>query len=620
MEIEVDELPSENQSFASKGKLHMTPTATRNGGAFLIEETDPRRVFSPEEFTSEDLLIGKTAEDFLKNEVMPHVERIESGDHDLMHSLMQKAGELGLLGADVPEVYGGLGLKQTTAALIAEKINPQQSFALTHEAHTVIGTFPLMYFGNHDQKLRYLPKLASGEWIGSFALSEANSGSDALAMQTKATLSPDGKFYILNGVKMWITNTAFATLFTVFAKVDDRVTVFLVEREYPGVSFGKEEHKLGMHGTSTRRVILENVPVPVENALEVGKGHYAAFCALNLGRFKLEAGAVGGLKYILRVCTEYAKQRKTFGRPIAGYGLIQHKLAEMCARTFALESMIYRLAGDLDSVFDAVVPTADDAPSQYHRAAEELAIECNIVKVLGSETYSAMTDEAIQIHGGYGYTEEFPVARAWRDQRLLRIGEGANEIVRLAIVSQLLRRDKAGRIALRDAGLRATQTLSRMEAPEPPLYDDPLDAISAAARDTKQLAQFLLYQATERLGEELLEIQEIPAAIADVICCAYALESVSLRCRKLQARNHPRFETALLAAQVAALDYTGEALNAARYALDCLPSIDDVVDWRDEPFTGISGLLDRLGRNDANPMQLRRDLAARILERNGYPL
>ena len=353
-------------------------TMTQQGGAFLVNTTDPRRVFTPEDFTSEDLFIGKTAEDFLTNEVMPHVERIESGDHELMHQLMQKAGALGLLGADIPEVYGGLGLKQTVGALISEKLNPQQSFALTHEAHTVIGTFPLMYFGNDAQKSKYLPKLASGEWVASFALSEANSGSDALAMQTKAVLSSDGTHYILNGEKMWITNSAFATLFSVFAKVDGKITVFLVERDFAGVSFGKEEHKLGMHGTSTRRVILENAKVPIENALEVGKGHYAAFCALNLGRFKLEAGAVGGLKYILKICTEYAKQRKTFGRPIASYGMIQHKLAEMAARTFALESMVYRLAGELDSVFEPIVPNAEDAPSQYHRAAEEFAIECNI--------------------------------------------------------------------------------------------------------------------------------------------------------------------------------------------------------------------------------------------------
>ncbi len=591
------------------------------GGAFLIEEIEPRRVFAPEMFTPEDHLIGKTADDFLRNEVLPRTAQIESGDHELMHTLMQQAGALGLLGADVPEVYGGLGLKQTTSALIAEKLNYQQSFALTHEAHTVIGTLPLLFFGNHDQKSRYLPRLASGEWIASFALSEANSGSDALAMQTRAVLAPDGKHYLLNGVKMWITNTAFANLFTVFAKVDgDKVTAFLVEQELPGVSFGKEEHKLGMHGTSTRRVILENVPVPVENALEIGKGHYAAFCALNMGRFKLEAGAVGGLKELLAVCATYAKQRKTFGHPIADYGLIRHKLAEMAARTFALESMVYRLAGCLDSAFEDIVPDAPDASERYHAAAEEYAIECNIVKVIGSETYSRMADEAIQIHGGYGYTEEFPVARAWRDQRLLRIGEGANEIVRLAIVNLLLRRDRAGRLPIRAAGQRATQALARATTLEMPLYDDPREILTATAQDTKQLALFLLFQAFERLGADLMESQEIIAATADIVCSAYALESVALRCEKLQTLAPNRYETALLAAQVAARDYADEALAAARYAFDALPAIDDVVDWRDEPFVGIHALLERLSRAETSPMQLRRDLAARILERDGYPL
>ncbi|HLK59269.1 MAG TPA: acyl-CoA dehydrogenase family protein [Chthonomonadaceae bacterium] len=608
-----------------KGSVSVKPAesiaSNRIGGVFLTGDTDPRRIFIPEEFTPEDILIGKTAEDFLRNAVMPAVERLEQGDHALMHRLMQQAGELGLLGADVPEVYGGLGLKQTTGALIAEKINPQQSFALTHEAHTVIGTFPLLYFGNHDQKSRYLPKLASGEWIGSFALSEANSGSDALGMQTRATLSQDGSHYLLNGVKMWITNTAFAQLFTVFAKVDgEKYTAFLVERDYPGVSFGKEEHKLGMHGTSTRRVILDNVPVPLENALEVGKGHYAALCALNLGRFKLEAGAVGGMKYLLSVCAGYAQQRKMFGKLLADFGLTKHKLAEMAARTFGLESMIYRLADDLDSVFAPIVPDAEDASTHYHRAAEEFAIECNIVKVIGSETYSWMADEAIQLHGGYGYTEEFPVARAWRDQRLLRIGEGANEIVRLAIVNTLLRRDKQGRLAIREAGLRATEALSRSEVPEPPMYEDPLDAMGAAANDTKQLGLFLLFQATEKLGEAFGDAQEVGAAIADVICAAYAQESVWLRCTKLRRLGGARADIALLAGQIITRDYAEEALRGARYALDAMPALDDVVDWRDEPFTGIAALLDRLDRWEGNPMLLRRDLAAHVLEKDGYPL
>jgi alkylation response protein AidB-like acyl-CoA dehydrogenase len=599
----------------------MKDSSVPAGGAFLLETADPRLFFIPEEFDSEDLLIAKTADDFLRKEVLPENERIEGGDVDLMARLMRRAGELGLLAADIPSVYGGLGLKQTTAALIAEKLNWQQSFALTHEAHTVIATLPLLFFGTDDQKRRYLPKLASGEWIGSFALSESGAGSDAMAAQTRATPAPDASFYTLNGTKAWITNTAFARLFTVFAKTDDgKLTAFLVERDFPGVSFGNEEHKLGMRGTSTRRIILDNVRVPAANAMEIGMGHYAAFCALNMGRFKLEAGATGGLKETLAVCAAYAKQRRAFGKTLSQFGLVQHKLAEMAARTFALESMVYRLAGCLERAFSPIQGDAPDASRRYHHAAEEYAVECSIVKVIGSETYSSMTDEAIQIHGGNGYTEEFPLARTWRDQRLLRIGEGANEVVRQLIVNALLRRDRKGRLAVRDAGERATSALVREMAPDAGLYDDPLDTVHAAAADAKQLALFLFYQASERLGADLAEAQEIVAAIADVVCSAYAIESAAVRCRKLRDRGHPRCDTALLAAQIASLDYAEEALRAGRYALDSLPAMDDVVDWRDEPFTGLSALLQRLGQSDVSPMQLRRELASQVLEQEGYPL
>lgn len=588
------------------------------GGAFLLASQERCPVFIPEEFTSEELLIGKTASDFLRKEVLPCTERIEQGDHALMHSLMRKAGELGLLAADIPEIYGGQGLRITTSALLAEKLNWQQSFALTHEAHTVIGTLPLLFFGNDDQKRRYLPRLASGEWICSFALSEANSGSDALAAQTRAVLSPEGTHYLLNGVKMWITNSAFAQLFTVFGKVDnDRFTAFLVERDFPGVSFGKEEHKLGMHGTSTRRVILESVPVPVENALEPGKGHYAAFCALNMGRFKLEAGAVGGLKETLAACVAYARQRKTFGREIASYGLIQHKLAEMAARTFCLESMVYRLAGDLDRAFAGIEASAPDASIHYHRAAEEFAIECNIVKVIGSEAYSALTDEAIQIHGGYGYTEEFPVARAWRDQRLLRIGEGANEIVRVAIVNLLMRREKLGRLPLSDAGRSAFETPPDIGAGP---ASDPQADLNARAEAARRLALALLYFGTTQLGGDLLEMQEVTAAIADAVIAAYALESMALRTAKLRESSHPRYKAALQLAQVAALGCSESALQAARYAADALmePETPDVRSGAlSRPFDALCTPLDR---PPGNPMRLRRSLATRVLERDGYPL
>ncbi len=573
------------------------------GGAFLVEDADPATLFVPEDFTPDDRLLAQAAEDFLQQDVMPHVERIEEGDHALMHELMQKAGALGLLGADVPEAYGGLGLPVPVAALLAEKLNPQQSFALSHEAHTVIATLPLLYFGNHEQKARYLPKLASGEWIGSFALSEPGSGSDALSATTKATLSPDGAHWMLNGTKQWITNSAFASLFTVFAQVDGKFTAFLVERGFPGVSFGPEEKKLGMRGTSTRRVLLDNVPVPLENALEVGRGQYAAFCALNLGRFKLEAGAVGGIKYILALCAAYAGQRKAFGKTLGDFGLVQHKLAEMAARTFGLESMVYRLAGLLEGAFGPIAADAPDASARYFRAAEEYAIECNVVKVLGSEAYSQLADEAIQMHGGYGYSEKFPLARAWRDQRLLRIGEGANEIVRLAIVNLFLRRAKQGRLTLnQSADSEGFKPLASDTQAGAPAEND--------AQTVKTLALLLLNSAARELGDGLLDAQEITAAIADVVCSAYALESSALRLQKRAALGLNNAVAERLA-QVAALGYGKTAEDAALYALHSLPALDT------EPARA---LLARLAGAPANPMQSRRALAADVLHAGGYPL
>lgn len=580
-------------------------TSASAGGAFLVQESDPMAIFSPEDFTPEDRLIGDVAGRFLRNELLPPVDEIEANDTELMRRLMHRAGALGLLGADIPQAYGGLGLKTSTAALIAEKLNWQQSFALSHEAHTVIATLPLLFFGNHDQKSRYLPKLATGEWIGSFALSEANSGSDALAAETRATLSKDGRHYILNGIKQWITNTAFADLFTVFAEVnDDQFTAFLVERGYGGVSFGAEEKKLGMRGTSTRRVYLNNVPVPVENALEAGKGQYAAFCALNMGRFKLEAGAVGGLKETLALCARYARARHAFGKPLAQFGLVQEKLAEMAGSIFALESMVYRLAGDLDRGFDGIVPESPDASERYHRAAEEYAAECNIVKVIGSEAYSRHTDEAIQIHGGYGYSESFPVARAWRDQRLLRIGEGANEIVRLALVRTLLRRDQQGRLDLLGTARRLVNAPLSAARPRGPLAE-----IAGASLIARRLALALLLAAYEQLGRGFFDAQEIVAAIADIICAAYALNSVWLRLEKLRRQRHPAYSSASKAGAVIRYDFTQMAAQAGAYAMASLPA---------RPPANVEQMVRRLRRPAANPMQLRRDLAALVIEAGGY--
>jgi alkylation response protein AidB-like acyl-CoA dehydrogenase len=582
----------------------MAESSVTPGGVFLMEGPAADCIFTPEQFGAEARLMAETADGFLRKEVLPHTERLENHDIELMGRLMRKAGELGLLGADVPEVYGGLGLDMRTSALLAEKLNWQQSFALSHEAHTVIATLPLMFFGSQEQKLKYLPKLATGEWIGCFALSEAGSGSDALGAQTRATLSEDGREWILNGTKAWITNTAFASLFTVFAKVDgDNFSAFLVERDTPGVSFGKEEHKLGMKGTSTRRVILEDVRIPRENLIgEVGKGHYAAFCALNMGRFKLEAGAVGGIKESLAVCAAYANQRRQFGRPIASFPLIQAKLGEICARLFALESGVYRLAGLLDGLFEGIDPTARDASARYHRAAEEYAVECGVVKVVGSELYSLATDEGIQIHGGYGYTEEFPMARAWRDHRLLRIGEGANEVVRINIVSTLLRRAKMGRLDLGHA-MEEARKVNAADVRAVP------DGPELAGRQ-KIAALILLGEAQRAFGDSLLDEQETVAAIADIIAAAYCAESAWVRVEKLQARG-----ATVDLAEDAARFYTESALHDAQRGTDLilahLPS-DDLSELRET----LNALY--TSHRPADLITLRRRLAEAVLEREAY--
>src|SRR5215475_10202702 len=426
------------------------------GGGFLLEATGSATIFTPEMLTDEQRMMQETAEDFVKREVLPRVAEIEAKKPGLMRELLQKAGEVGLLGHDVPEEFGGLGGDKTSSSLIFESASRLGSFAVSYGAHVGIGTMPLVLFGTAEQKRRYLPRLASGELIAAYALTEPGSGSDALGAKTRAVLTPDGKSWKLTGTKQYITNAGFADLFTVFAKVDgEKFTAFLVERG-PGLTSGHEEKKLGIDGSSTTALMLEGCRVPVENVLgEIGRGHKIAFNVLNIGRLKLGARSVGAMKLALGQSVQYAKERQQFGQPIANFGLIKQKLAEMAIRAYVGESILYRTLGMID---DALEHADKNDPKQLLSVLEQYAIECSIIKVWESEALAYVVDEEVQVFGGYGYSKDYPAERAYRDARIARIYEGTNEINRIVIGTQLLRRALAGELALFDFDKQSSKT------------------------------------------------------------------------------------------------------------------------------------------------------------------
>src|SRR6201993_1257334 len=423
------------------------------GGSFLLETRQPEDIFTPEDFSEQHQLIGQTAEEFALNEIVPNIEKIEHKDFSVTRDLLRKAGELGLSSVEIPEAYGGLEMDKGMAAVIAEQIPKYAGFATTGGRPTGIGTLPIVYFGTEEQKKKYLPRLAAGEIVGAYALSESTSGSDAMNCRARAELSKDGKHYILNGEKMWITNAGFADLFTVFAKVDgEKFSAFLVERTYPGFSVGAEEHKMGIRGSSTCPIILNDCKVPVENLLgEIGKGHVIAFNILNIGRFKLGAMCVGGARVSLENAIGYAKQRKAFGKVIGDFGLIREKIANMATLIYVGESLVYRTVGMMDVALNEVDKASADALKETRKAIEEYAVECSIIKVWGSEMIDYVVDEAMQIYAGYGFVEEYPAERAYRDARINRSFEGTNEINRLIITGFLLKRALSGQLPLMPA-------------------------------------------------------------------------------------------------------------------------------------------------------------------------
>jgi len=576
-----------------------------------MEETAPETVFSPEEFSDELKMIGQTTKDFCENEVIPNISKLEKMEPGLNEELLRKLGDMGLLGIEIPEEYGGTDLPKTAAMLIAEEMAVLGGFSTTYGAHQSIGSLPTVYFGNAAQKEKYLPKLNSAEIIAAYALTEPNAGSDALGGQCKAVLSEDGKHYILDGTKMWITNAGFADLFTVFARVDgqkEKFSAFLVERTYEGVSTGAEEHKMGIKSSSTRMLILDKVKVPVENLLgEVGQGAKIAFNILNTGRFKLGAGGLGGAKNALAIAAKYAQERKQFGQPIANFGMIQEKLGEMATRIFACESVVYRTAGLID---DAIGDKKEG--SEKLKCIEEYAVECSMIKVLGSEVLSFVVDEGVQIHGGYGFSAEYAIERAYRDARIMRLYEGTNEINRMLIPGMLLKRAMKGELPLMQAAQGVQQKVmdaSLEEVNDGGLLGEELRAV----RNLKNVVLMLAGTAAMKFGAKIDAEQEMMARIADIIMNLYSSESAILRTRKLNARG---VDTSLMEEMTKL--YTHDAVERSAVAgRDAISRMTD----NEQEIAVFIGALKRFTRHaTVNTIALRRSIAQKVLAATGYPI
>ena len=579
------------------------------GGSFLIEERRPDDVFMPEDFTEQHLLIAQTAEEFASKEIVPNIDKMETKDFAVTRELIRKAGELGLSAVDVPEQYGGMEMDKVSSAIVADRLARYGGFSTTWGAHTCIGTLPIVYFGTEEQKKKYLPGLASGEMIGAYALSESSSASDALNCRTKAELSPDGNHYILNGEKMWITNATFADLFIVFAKVNgEKFTAFIIERKTPGFSVGAEEHKMGIRGSSTCPLILSDCKVPVENVLgDIGKGHSIAFNVLNVGRFKLGAACVGSARYCIEHAIAYAKQRKAFGKVIADFGLIREKLANIAVGIFVGEAMAYRTVGMMDDALSELGSSHTDM-APVRKVMDEYAIECSILKVWGSEFIDHVVDDVVQIYGGYGFVEEYPAERAYRDSRINRIFEGTNEINRLVIAGFLLKRAMSGQLPLMSAIKNLMDEVlsgARDNGAELPFAEE-----CKIVQKAKKLGLFAAGVATQKYMQSIQDQQEIMAAIANMAIEIYAMESAVLRVQKLAAGGtdvtHSRaMARVYLAAAFEKIESAARMVVAASAEGDMLQSQ--------------MAILRRLCKHDPfNTIALRQAVAQKVLESGKY--
>jgi alkylation response protein AidB-like acyl-CoA dehydrogenase len=584
------------------------------GGSFLLESPLPGDVFTPADLTDDQKLIGQTAEEFVVNEVLPLVKDLENKKPGLMASLVKKGGELGLMGGGVPEQYGGAGLDKIATTVLTEKLSLYGGFAVTHGAHAGIGTLPIVYFGTEEQKKKYLPKLATGELIGAYCLSEPQAGSDAQNSLTRAELNKEGTHYILNGQKMWITNGGFADVYVVFAKVNgEKFTAFIVERTFPGFKPGNEEHKMGIHGSSTTPIFLENCKVPKENVLhEIGRGHIVAFNILNAGRFTLGASCVGGAKNVMSTSSKYAKERKAFGKQIGEFGMIREKLAEMAIQIFAVESMVYRSAGNIEAAMSAASASGGDKIQSAMKVLEEYAIESSIAKVYGSEMLDFVVDEGVQIFGGYGFHEEYPVCRAYRDSRINRIFEGTNEINRMLIIQMLMKRAMGGQLALIPAATKLADEIlagpSFEEVPEGVLADE-----ARVVANTKKMFLQAAGGAVQKFREKLAEEQELIGALSNMVMEIYAMESCLLRTQKAAAVKGESATKIMVDATRVFIAEAAERLeHEARRAVTAVNEGD--------MLTTQMAVLKRFGkRAPVDTIALRRGVATAIQAQDRYP-
>jgi len=589
------------------------PKTKIGGGSWLLEDRSPEDIFTPEDFSEEHQQIAQTTEEFAIKEIVANNDKIEHKEWAVTRELLRKASEIGIATVDVPEQYGGADMDKVSSAIIADRIAKSGSFSVSFGAHVGIGTLPIVYFGTEEQKKKYLPKLTTAEWIGAYALSESTSGSDALNARTKAVLSPDGKHYILNGEKMWITNGGFADVFIVFAKIDgEKFTAFIVERTFPGFSSGAEEKKLGIRGSSTCPLILNDCKVPAENVLgEIGKGHVIAFNILNIGRFKLGAGCVGGTRTALQNAIGYAKQRKAFGKSIAEFGLIKEKIADIAIGIYTGEALVYRTVGMIDAALANIDKSSPEASREIRKGIEEYAVECSIAKVWGSELLDRAVDETVQIYGGYGFVEEYPAERAYRDSRVNRIFEGTNEINRMITTGWLLKQAMAGKIPL----LPAIKKLMD-EVLAGPSMAEPLEGALAAERtivsNAKKTALFVAGAASQKYMMALPDQQEVMGAMADILIEVFAMESALLRTLKLVAHNgEAASQLAIAMTQVYIMEAVEKIESAARKIISAVAEGDML-------RTQLA-ILRRLGKYEpVNTIALRQKIADRVLEAGKY--